>query len=346
MNELRKNVMNYFKENKISRYGSTAIIFKAIFMIMLYTTPYILMITGVVTSTLGITACWLTMGFAIAGIGMGMMHDANHSSFSKNKRANYILSKSLYLVGGFPPTWRHQHNTLHHGHTNIDGYDDDIAPIGLLRFSPHKKLKKVHKYQYLYAWFLYGLMTLSWVLNKDFKQVIKYAKQKTKLHAKNSLPVLFADLIVSKAIYYAIILVIPLLTMESSWYAIVLYFLLMQFVAGLFLGIIFQTAHVMPDSEFNLPNEEGVIEHDYSVHQLLNTTNYSPNSRFFSWFVGGLNYQIEHHLFPSISHVHYKKLATIVKETAEKHNIPYNVEKTFFSALINHARTLKRLGVA
>ncbi|MCF8366983.1 MAG: fatty acid desaturase, partial [Bacteroidales bacterium] len=167
--ELRQDVKKYFQDNNLSMYGNTSIKIKSVVLMLVYLGPFILMLSGVVTTLPIILLSWAIMGVGVAGIGMGVMHDANHGSYSKNPKVNKFLSKSLYLLGGFPVNWRYQHNTMHHGFTNIDGHDEDIAPTGILRFSPHKPLYKIHRFQQWYAWFLYGLMTFSWVTFKDFK---------------------------------------------------------------------------------------------------------------------------------------------------------------------------------
>ena len=284
------------------------------------------------------------MGIGMAGMGMVFMHDANHGSYSKSTRLNKWLGKSLYLLGGFPPNWRHQHNTLHHGFTNIEGQDEDIESKALLRLSPHTPLWRVHKFQHIYAWFFYSLMTVSWITMKDFKQLARYSKNQTYSSSNKKHNVLLIDIIISKVLYYLVALVIPLLLIPIDWYWIVLSFVLMHFTAGIILSLIFQTAHVVPTSDFPMPDSTGKIENNWAIHQLNTTANYAPKSRIFSWFIGGLNYQVEHHLFPNISHVHYKKLAIIVKEKAEKFNLPYNIQGSFFNALSNHYRMLKILG--
>jgi linoleoyl-CoA desaturase len=152
------------------------------------------------------------------------------------------------------------------------------------------------------------------------------------------------DLILSKAIYYLVVLVIPLIVLPIAWYWTVVFFFVMLFVSGLILSTIFQTAHVMPTLEFPLPDENGNVENNWVVHQLLTTTDYAPKSRIFSWLVGGLNYQVEHHLFPNISHVHYRKISEIVKYTTQKYNQPYYVQVNFFQAIRSHFRMLKILG--
>jgi len=342
--ELRKKVNDYFEQNNISKYGNPSIIVKSVLMIILYILPFILMISGVIVSIPGILICWIIMGIGMAGIGMVLMHDANHRTFSKNQTTNKWLSKSLYLLGGFPPTWRYQHNTLHHGFTNIDGYDEDINPVGILRFSPNKPLYKIHRFQQWYAWGFYCLMTLAWATRKDFRQLIRYKKEEVPLSKNNKYNQLMVDLTISKILYYVIFLVIPIIILPIAWYWTLLLFLTMHFLSGLILSAIFQTAHVMPSSEYPLPDEEGNLENNWAIHQLLTTTDYAPKSRIFSWLIGGLNYQVEHHLFPNISHVHYKKISQLVKDTAYKYNLPYYVQGNFFLTVYSHFKMLKMLG--
>jgi linoleoyl-CoA desaturase len=342
--ELRKNVKAYFEDNKIETNGNKAIIFKAVFMIVLYMAPFALLLSGWVQTALGAMICFFFMGLGMAALGMSTMHDANHGSFSKSRRVNRFFSKSLYLLGGFPPNWRFQHNTLHHGYTNIDGHDEDIGPVGILRFSPHQPLKRMHRFQYLYAWFLYGLMTFSWITVKDFNRIIKYRKMGAPLSGTKSFAGLLTDLILSKVLYYAIFLVLPILLAPVAWYWILVGFLGMHFYSGLILSTIFQSAHVVPSSGFPLPNDKTEMEKNWMAHQLYTTSDFSPNNRFFSWFIGGLNYQVIHHLFPNISHIHYRKLAPIVERTAKKYGIPYHVNKTFYGAVHEHIKMLKKLG--
>lgn len=344
IDELRERVKEYFEKNKISKYGNWEIVVKAILVMILYFVPYILMLTNMVESIQYIFICWILMGIGMAGVGMGIMHDANHGSFSNNQKINSFLSKSLYLLGGYPPNWRFQHNTLHHGYTNIEGHDEDIGHDGILRFSPHKPHYWFHQYQYLYAWILYGLMTLSWVTIKDFNRISKYKKMNAVLSNIKNYNQLYFELIVSKVLYYSLFLILPMVLIPIDWYWVLIFFFVMHFVGGSILTAIFQTAHVMPTSDFPLPDNNGHIENSWAVHQLQTTTDYSPKSKIFSWFIGGLNYQVEHHLFPNISHVHYKNIAPIVRETAMKYQVPYHSEHNFIQALKSHIRMLKSLG--
>lgn len=340
---LQKRVRGYFKENNISRYADARMVFKSIFMVALYLVPFVLMLT-VFESPWLIMLMWVIMGFGISGIGLSIMHDANHGAYSKNKKVNNFFGAFLNMAGGSPYMWRIQHNVLHHTYTNVTGMDDDIAPGKVMRFSPYEKRRKLHKYQHLYAWFLYGMMTLMWVTVKDFKQLLNYSKRGLTKTESDSTTKLFIQIIISKIVYYGVILVLPLIFAPVPWYLTVIGFIVMHYITGVILGMIFQPAHVVPSSSYPMPDETGNIKADWAVSQLHNTANFAPKSRLFSWFVGGLNFQIEHHLFPNVCHVHYKKLSKIVRETAEEFNLPYNSEKTFGGALVSHAKMLKRLG--
>lgn len=342
--ELREKVKKHFESEKISKYGNINLHLQSLFMIAMYTIPYVLMLSGIVSSVPLVMMCWGLMGLGMAGLGMVLMHDANHGSYSKNLKVNSWMSKSLYILGGFPPNWQHQHNTLHHGFTNIDGYDEDIQPAGILRFSPHQPLHKIHRFQYIYAWFLYGLMTLSWVTMKDFTRLNKYRQMDVPLRNNKNYNRLFTELIFSKILYYLSFLILPLILVPVSWYWIVMGFIFMHFISGFILSVIFQTAHVVPESSYPLPDKNGTIDYNWAILQLQTTSDYSPNSPIFSWFIGGLNYQVEHHLFPNISHVHYKDISSIVKDTAIKYDLPYHVNSNFIMALRKHKKMLKQLG--
>jgi linoleoyl-CoA desaturase len=313
-------------------------------MMLVYFVPYGLMLSGIISSVGTIFICGVVMGLGMSGLGLVTMHDANHGSFSKHVWVNNLFSNSLYLLGGFPPNWKYQHNTLHHGYTNIEGHDEDIAHGGILRFSPHKPLKKIHQYQYIYAWFFYCLMTFSWVTIKDFKKLRDYKNEGAILSSSSNYKALFYKMLISKVIYYAVFLALPLVFIPLAWYWVLAGFLIMHFTSGLILSTIFQTAHVVPTSEYPLPDNNNEMDNNWAVHQLYTTSDFAPGSKLFSWLIGGLNYQVVHHLFPNISHVHYKNLAKIVEETALKYQLPYHVNKTFSGAVYQHALMLKSLG--
>ena len=341
---LRGKVDEYFLEHKITKFGSIGMVWKTVFMISLYFVPYVLMVSGLLQQIWQLLICWTVMGFGMAGIGLAVMHDANHMAYSKNRSVNKYIGYMLNLIGGFAPNWRIQHNTLHHGYTNIDGYDEDIDPGKLLRLSPSKPRYRFHRFQHYYAWFLYGMMTFSWVLDKDFTQLNRYRQEGLLKLQKKSYRRLLTELIISKSIYYAYILIIPLLVLPVAWYWIPLMFFIMHFVGGLTLGAVFQSAHVVPTTNYPVPDGEGNLKNSWAIHQMLTTADFAPNNRILSWFIGGLNYQIEHHLFPNICHTHYRRLAVIVRETAQEYDIPYNVHPNFIRALRSHGQMLKQLG--
>jgi linoleoyl-CoA desaturase len=344
--ELRSRVNEYFKTQGISRHGNANMIFKTVFMIALYLTPFILVLTVIESWWLSLIF-WAISGLGMAGLGLSVMHDANHGAYSQNTKVNNAVSKVMYILGGSDVNWRIQHNVLHHTYTNVSSYDEDIdAPSFLLRFDPHKKRNRLHRYQHIYAWPLYGLMTMMWFISKDYAATIRYKKANLYETQGISLRKHWTLLILSKVLFGFIFLVLPIWLAPVSWYISVIGFVIMEFISGLTLALIFQPAHVIPDTTFPLPNNEGELEENWAVHQLMTTANFAPNAKFFSWFVGGLNFQIEHHLFPNICHVHYKKLSEIVSQTAKDYHLPYYSNRTFFQALRAHTKMLKQLGRA
>ncbi len=343
-NTLRKRVDEYFKTNHISKFGNYKMILKTIAMFGMYFIPYFLLVFNVSDNHWVQLFFCILAGVGMSGIGLGVMHDANHGSYSKNSTVNTIMSYSIVLIGGYPLNWQLQHNNLHHTYTNIDGLDEDIAPPGVLRFSPHSKYRKIHKLQIFYAWFFYGFMTLMWSLTKDFKQLNRYNRMGLLATAKKDYTRQLIQIIFCKLLYYAYILILPMFILDIPWWMILVGYFVMHFTAGLILALIFQPAHVVENTVFPLPDNSGNMENDWAVHQLYTTANFAPKSKMFSWYVGGLNFQVEHHLFPNICHLHYKKISGIVQETAREFGLPYNTQKTFLGAVISHAKMLWRFG--
>ena len=318
-------------------------IVKTIVMLAVFFIPIIIINSGFVSSIVILFALYLISGLGMAGIGMGIMHDAIHGSYSKNPKVNKYLGYSLNLIGANATVWRIQHNVLHHTYTNIEKADDDINAPSFLRFSPHAKKYRLHKYQHLYVWLFYGLSTISWVTTKDYIRLRRYNKMGL-LSNNNKYVTEIGKITAWKLLYYSYTIVLPIIILPISPLIVVAAFLSMHFVTGLLISIIFQVAHIMPNTTFPLPDKNGYIHGDWSTHQLATTTNFSPKSRFFSWYIGGLNFQIEHHLLPNICHIHYKNLSAIVADTAKEFKIPYHSKKTFVSAVFDHYKMLKKLG--
>lgn len=338
---LRNRVNEYFEKNKIRKTGNFSMYLKSVFMLLLYFVPYFVMLSGAVTSVPGMILIWIIMGVGMSGIGLSIMHDANHGSYSGSKKLNKFMGYTMNIVGCNATTWKLQHNVLHHSYTNVHGADEDIDTSGLMRFSPYQKLKKYHRYQHFYAWFLYSLMTINRVTLKDFLQLRRF-KQAGLVKKPFSQELL--KVVAWKVFYYLYILVLPIALLPVSPWLLVVSFIIMHMVNGFILSVVFQSAHIVPSAEFHQPDVAGKFMNNWAVHQMLTTANFSPKGKFLSWFIGGLNYQVEHHLFANICHVHYRKLSAIVKSTAEEFGIPYNSNRTFMSAITEHARLLKHLG--
>lgn len=339
---LRKNVNAYFKEKNISVKGEHKMILKTAVMLGLYLLPFAAILVFPMSGWLLLLLA-VVMGIGMAGTGMAVMHDAAHDSYSKKGWLNKIFSGTIYLIGGNLFNWKMQHNILHHTFTNVEGYDEDIRSRVVIRMSKHAPLKKYHRFQHLYVFFLYSLMTLS-KLTGDFFQLSEYNKTGlTKEHHAHPRRE-YVKLIIAKVLYLAVAIGLPLLLTSFAWWQILLAFLVMHLTAGIIMSVVFQLAHVVEGADQPMPDAQGTIANDWTIHELMTTSNFSKRSRLFSWYIGGLNFQIEHHLFPGISHVHYRKIAPIVEKTAKEFGLPYNQKRTFLHALVSHVRMLKALG--
>jgi len=340
-----QRVNQYFKSKNIERTANWHMVIKTIFMFSLYFVPYILIVTGTVSSTPGLLAMVMIMGVGTAGIGLGVMHDANHGSYSKKAWVNDLLGFSLNLVGGNAFNWKVQHNVMHHTYTNVHEVDEDISPRGVLRLAPTETWKPFHRFQHLYAWFLYGLLTIVWILIRDWARLNRYDREGLVKKQKSTAAKEWSVMIGSKILYIFYLFVLPVLLVPAiSWWMPIVGFLIMHYIAGFILSIIFQPAHVIDGTEYPLPDDQGNLENNWAIHQLHTTTNFGRNQRAFSWFVGGLNYQVEHHLFPNICHVHYRAISPIVEQTAKEFGLPYKSKDTFFEALAAHTVIMRELG--
>ncbi|MFD1293233.1 fatty acid desaturase family protein [Lutibacter holmesii] len=341
---LNKRVNSYFKENKIKRTGNWKLYSKAIVMFSLFLVPLILILT-VSMPQWALLLLTIVIGIGMAGVGMNVMHDSNHESFSSKKWVNKIMGSSIYILAGNVYNWQVQHNVLHHTFTNIQGYDEDIDAGRIIRFSKHAKWIPIHQFQKFYSIFLYGLLTINWAITTDFKQTSRYLKRKLSYGKLPSPAKQWSVLIITKILYYAIWIVLPLLILDIAWWKVLIGFFVMHYTAGMILSVTFQLAHVVPQTDMPLPDKNGKMEHTWAIHQLFTTSNFAPKNKLISYYTGGLNHQVEHHIFPHISHIHYGKLAKIVKETAKEFNLPYHEYKTMRKAFLEHFNQLKTLGL-
>jgi len=339
---LRQRVDAYFTEKAIEPHANGAMWAKAIFFLAGYGLLYGL----IISNQFGI---WTMLGFAIAlgvfaaCIGFNVSHDAMHGAFSSRGWVNRLLGSSFYLLGANPYVWKITHNIVHHTYTNIPGHDEDIevAP-GLVRLDQQEELRPWHRYQQWYTFPLYSLASLSWVFVKDY---VKFFKSQIGHHDTSSHPRSeYVKLFASKALYYVFFLVLPLLVLDLAWWQVLVGFLLMHLAEGLVLGLVFQLAHVVEGTTFPIPCEKGTVQEAWAIHQLRTTANFAPRSAVAAFFCGGLNRQIEHHLFPKVCHIHYPAITTIVKQTAAEFDLPYLENKSFGSALQSHFQILRQMG--
>lgn len=319
-------------------------IVKTVVLLAVYIIPFIFLNSTIIQSPLIAVLLYVVAGFGMGGIGMSIMHDANHGCYSKNAKVNLRLGQTLDLLGCSSDMWKLQHNVLHHTFTNIEGHDEDIsAPLMLLRFSPHGKSYKIQRFQHYYVWLFYSILTLYWITAKDFIKAVDYYKMGL-IKTKKDLWKQILKMIPLKLGYFAYALVLPIILAPFSWGWILLGFVIMHLMAGFALSVVFQLAHVVPGTEFPMPNEEEEMDENWYVHQLQTTSNFSPKNKLLFWYLGGLTNQVEHHLFPNICHVHYRKISRIVAQTAKDFNLPYHQNKSLFSALKGHVGLLKKLG--
>ena len=340
---LNKRVNDYFQENQIKKTGNWKIYLKAIVMFAIFLTPYFLILTIDMNQWIQLLLT-VVIGVGMAGVGMNVMHDGNHGAFSSKSWINKIMGGSIYILAGNVYNWQVQHNVLHHTFTNIHGHDEDLDSGRIIRFTKHAEWKRFHRFQHYYSIFLYGLLTINWAITTDFKQMRSYMKRKLS-YGKSANPATeWSVLIITKIIYVSIWIVLPMLIVDIAWWKILIGFFVMHYTAGIILSMVFQLAHVVEDVDTHLPAEDGTMKNTFFIHQLFTTTNFSTKNKIVNWFTGGLNHQVEHHLFPHISHIHYTKIAKIVKETAKEFNLPYNEYKTTRKAIISHFKHLKELG--
>ena len=336
---LKTAVNKYFANTKkrtgnVQLYAKTAVLFLA--AITLYT-----LVLLVHMPWLLLTGCSLFFGFILACVGFNVMHDANHGSYSSRQWVNQLLGLTLNALGGNNFIWKQKHNIVHHTYTNIDGIDDDIAKSPFIRMCSSQTWVPAHRLQHLYTPVLYAFSSMIWILFQDFEKYFKGKIVDTRLSRMS-----VADHVIfwaSKILYLLFYMVVPILFM--GWPSWLLFYLSMNIGLGFTLSIVFQLAHVVEETEFeSAAGDEKQIENEWAIHQVRTTANFSPGRPILSWFVGGLNYQIEHHLFPRVSHIHYRALSKLVQKECAAFDLPYNSLPTFKAAVISHFRFIRALG--
>lgn len=338
--QLRAEVDAYFTENQLGRNANAAMVTKTILIYTLYFGSYGLILAG----GFNIWVMWglcVAMGFGKAGLGMSVAHDAIHGAYSAKPWVNKLLSKTMNIIGGSDYVWRITHNRVHHTWTNIHEVDEDLQLAPFIRLSPHAKWMPVHRAQQYFSFVVYGLATIFWVFAKDYK----------KMAQKNIGPVVLKhravdiiEVLSFKFLYYTYMIVIPLLVLDVTWWQFIIGFFTVHYTAGTILGVVFQLAHVVEHTQHFPQTEDGSMENSWAVHQMRTTSNFGRSNPILTWFAGGLNYQVEHHLFPTVCSIHYPALSKITERVAKQHGVPYHAHRTFRGAVASHFRTLRNFG--
>jgi linoleoyl-CoA desaturase len=339
--EVKARVNDYFEQRGLSRHANAEMISKTVVLVALYFGSYGLIISGLFPLQ-GMWFLCFMMGIGMAGIGFSVTHDALHGAYSANPRINRLIGYLFDTLGANGYIWKITHNGIHHTYTNIRGYDEDLEVSPLIRLSPHTPYKPIHRFQHAFAFVAYSMATVFWVFVKDYKYFLQkdLGPYRDKKHPRSE----WMSLIISKTLYYAFMIVVPLVVLDVTWWQFLIGFLTVHLTAGLILGIVFQLAHVVEPTA-HLPEDEAKsLKGAWMLYQMRTTSNFARGNRLLSWYVGGLNYQIEHHLFPRVCHVHYRNLSPIVERLAAKHGVPYNDCPTLWQAIRSHYRMLKRLG--
>ena len=283
----------------------------------------------------------VSLGLAMAAIGFNIQHDGGHQAYSNHNWINKLSALTLDLLGGSSYTWNRKHNSMHHTFANINGHDDDIN-IGFLgRLAPDQKRLKFHRLQHFYLWVLYGVMAIKWQVYDDFRDVITGRIGGQPFARPKGWD--FVVFIAGKLLFFSVAFVVPMLVCGVG--PTLLFYTVAAFVQGVTLSVVFQLAHCVEEAEFPLPEAgTGRIDNTWAIHQVETTVDFSRKSRLLAWYVGGLNFQIEHHLFPRICHINYPAISRLVEETCIECGIKYAVHPSFFAGVASHYRWLQRMG--
>ena len=337
---VRQRVNAYFKETGINHRADARMGAKVAVMLALFLVPPVLVLTVPMPWWAYLMSTMLA-GVGMAGVGMNVMHDALHGATSRHRWVNDLLGSSMYMLGSDVFVWKFLHNEAHHTHTNVLPQDQDINAPGVMRFSEHAPLRRVHRLQHVHAFIFYGLLTLAKFVG-DYFSMARAARDPK--HQKRNYPLAYLGMTGVKLLHLFVFIGLPLMLTPFTWWQVLLGFLLMHVTASVIMGVVFQLAHVVEGAEQPAPDAEGIIAADWTEHELRTTADFAPRNKLVTWLIGGLNYQIEHHLFPYVSHLHYPAIAPIVQRTAEEFGLPYNVKPTTRQAIRSHVRRLYALG--
>lgn len=283
----------------------------------------------------------LLLGTATAAIGFNIMHDGGHQAYSERRWVNRLMALALDLVGGSSYIWQWKHARFHHTWVNVAGHDSDIDLGVLGRLSPQQPRRPWHRWQHIYLWPLYGVTAIRWHLYGDFRDMATGTVGERPFDRPQGWNL--AGFVIGKLVFFTLAFGLPLLFHPLG--SVLLFYALVSAVAGILLALVFQMAHVVEEAAFPLPDDAGrQMAAPWAIHQLQTTVDFARGNRVLGWLIGGLNFQIEHHLFPRISHVHYPLVARVVEATCREFAVPYLEHRTFGAGLASHYRWLRQLG--
>ena len=338
---VKRDVAAYFGTTRRDRWGGAAMLAKTATILAWFAGSYGLLLAWGGTSAWVAAALTVSLALATAGIGFSVMHDANHGAHARSAGANRAWGLALDLVGASSYVWRFKHNVDHHTYANVDGMDADIDAGPFLRLAPSQRHRAFHRLQHAYAWPLYGVLAMKWWFVDDFADVARGRIGRLPFPRPRG-PELAAFL-AGKAVFLGWAVVVPALVFRSGWVAPL--FLLGASILGVVLAVVFQLAHAVPEAAFHAASSRDQrMPTGWAEHQVRATVDFAPSSRLLAWYVGGLNFQIEHHLFPDVCHLHYPAIAGIVEAACVAHGVPYRVEPTLRAAIAAHGRFLRALG--
>lgn len=338
--ELKRRVVEYFERTGLSQRDSPRMYLKTAVLLLWFAASYALLVLMATTWWQGVLLSF-SLALAMAGIGFGVQHDANHGAYSKRVAINRLMGMTLDMLGASSYLWRFKHNVSHHTYTNLAGADDDIdiGPLG--RLSPAQPLRRFHRAQQFYLWALYGLLIPKWHFLYDFTNVARARIAQNRFVRPRGWSLV--ELIAGKAVFFGWALVVPALF--HPWWLVLLYYAGTSYVLGLVLSVVFQLAHCVEEADFpEPPPGTDRLSDPWAVHQVQTTVNFAPGNRLLTWYVGGLNFQIEHHLFPRICHIHYPRIAEMVQAACTEFGVRYTAHQSFLGAVSSHWRWLRRMG--